>query len=541
MREHEPDEEQVEETAPAPAATEPVPAAPREPTGRVVLRRLGATSSAIVLLAAVTGAVVAGEATSPPPADDIVADVVTVPATTITTVCAGPPTLTAGAGMGIDPSLDPADIATRSRTVLVTLPRDGAAPAAGTASALDGGTSELARTGDARAVSLTDPAGTTLFAADPVDGLSALSAGASVARTNAGDLRGLAASACQTPATTSWLVGGSTQPGQSAQLVLTNPGQTPVTVDVTLWSSLGLVEAPRLRGVVVAPGSQTAVLLEAAATPDARLAMRVDSAGGDVTATLQDHRLDGVVPAGVEIVTPTVPPALTLTVPGVRLGASAPTDATTSAVRLVNPGVEEATVTVRLLGSDGEVDVPGAEDVVIDPGAVVDVSLAGLEPGAYAAEIVSDQPVTGSVVLARTGTPGQLDPDVAPVELAWTAAAAPAESGTLLVPGLGALAGAAAITLTNPTEADAAVTLVPWSTDGVAGDEQVVDVPARSTVELPVADLGDGVGLVQLTDIGAGVLAAVVLTADAPDGELISVLPLQPDPHAARGVRVAIR
>ncbi|MHB1064769.1 MAG: DUF5719 family protein [Georgenia sp.] len=560
------------EPAAGPEHTEP---AVREPTGRVVLRRLGATTSALVLLAAVVGAVVAGEATSPPPAGAVVAGVVDVPAGTATAVCAGPPTLTAGAGMGVDPDLDPADVTTRSLTTLVTLPRGANTPAEGSAVALDGGARDLTRTGAARTLAVADPAGPTLFAAQPVDGVAALAAGASVSRTDAGDLRGLVASACLTPATTTWLVGGATQPGQSAQLVLTNPGQTPVTVDVTLWSSLGPVGAPRLSGIVVAPGSQTEVLLEAAATPDARLAMRVDAAGGSVTATLQDHRLDGVVAAGIETVPPTLPPALTLTIPGVRLERSTLEHVAVSAVRVVNPGEEVATVAVRLLGADGEVAVPGAEKIMVDPGAVVDVSLAGLEPGAYAAEVVADRPVTGAVVLARTGQAGEFDPDVAPVDLAWTAAAAPATSGTLLVPGRGSLVDGATLSLTNPTDGDVTVTLLPWSAAGATGKERVVDLPARSTVGLAVEDLGDDVAMVQLlpaeggggtagapaggtagapapegdggtTDAsegggGTSVLAAVVLTATVPDGELISVLPLQLDPHDARAIRVAVR
>lgn len=514
-------------------------AGPEAGRGRVALRRLGTTTSAVLLLAAAAGAVVAGQYYAPADAAAVPAPLVDVPAGPVTMVCAGPPTQTGGPGMAADPALAQADGTPTTRTELLTLPR-GDAPAANAAyTPLGGAAQPLQPAGDSRALRV-DATGGAVVQAQPAGETSALVAGATLARTTGGDLRGLSAAACQTPATTTWLVGGATEPGASAQLVLINPGRTPATVNVTAWTSLGVAEAPLLSGIVVAPGAQTAVLLEAALTGDPRLALRVDAAGGEVAATVQDLRLDGFVPAGVDVVAPAAAPALNLTVPGVLLGETELDDPATSAVRLVNPGEEVATVKVRLLGPDGATDLPGAEAVKLDPGAVLDLSLAGIAPGAYAVAIAADRPVTGAVALARTGTPGELDPDVAPVDRAWTPAAEPRTTGILPVPALGELVEAATVTLSNPAEVPVDVELVPTTRSGSRGDPVTVTVPARATVATPAADLGGDVAAVQL-GAADGVVAAVVLTAQAPDGELVSVLPAVADPHAERSVRVDVR
>lgn len=531
------DADPADDAAPVASVSEPRPSRRRS-----VARGLGLTVSGLALVTAAAGAVVGAAAWPAGERQPVEAGVVDVPAGPVTAVCAGPPALTAGEGMSVDPELDPANVTPTTLTQLLTLPRGDAGAAQATYTPLDGEPQELARAGKVRALEVHDPGGGALLRAEPVGDVAALPAGATLTRTDAGDLRGLAAAPCQGPQSTTWLVGGGTDLGQSAQLVLTNTGDTPATVTATMWTTLGLADAARLAEIVVAPHSETTVLLEGVATGDPALALRVDATGGQVAARVQDHQLDGLVGAGVDVVTPAAPPALTVTVPGVVLTESGTDDPAASAVRLVNPGEETATASVTLLGPDGEVEVPGAEDVVLDPGAVLDLTLAGVDAGAYAVEITADRPVTGAVVLARVGKAGELDPDVPPVERAWTPAADPAATGVLLTPGLGEVVDAATLTLTNPGADDVETELVPVGDGGTLGDPVGVTVPGRSTVTADAAKLAEGTVAVQVrTEGGTGVLAASVLTAEAGDGELVSVLPLSPDPHAARSVRVEVR
>ncbi|UNX55768.1 DUF5719 family protein [Georgenia sp. TF02-10] len=536
---------------------------------RTFLRRTALTVSALALLGAAGGAVAAGEAWAPPEPVSPEPPRVAVPADPVSAVCAGPAALTTGEARGVDPDVDPEDVSARAVTTVLSLPRVGGAgdgadegdgdagdaepgaagddgaergdatePGEGSYRLLDGTSTDLAAAGDVRAATTTDPAGAGILRIEPVGAAAAaLPTGATLTRADAGDLRGLVASPCLPAATTTWLVGGATELGQSAQLTLTNPGSTPAAVDVRLWTSLGVADAPRLTGLTVAPGAQETVLLEATAT-DPALALRVTAAGGEVTATVQDLRLDGVVPAGAATVAPAAPPARTLTVPGVVL-ADQPDDGPPPVVRLVNPGDRPAAARVSLLGPDGEQDVPGGEAVVLDPGAVAEVPLTG-EPGTYAVAVAADQPLTAAVALTRTGKPGEIDPDTAPVDRAWTAAAAPLTAGVLAVPGLDDLADGATLALTNPGAEPVAAELRPVSADGHLGDPVALTVPAGSTHAVDAADLGDPAAAVLHAD-GDGVAAAVVLTGKAGDGQLIDALPATADPADARAVRVDVR
>ncbi|MEK8228056.1 DUF5719 family protein [Oerskovia sp. M15] len=89
--------------------------------------------------------------------------------------------------------------------------------------------------GGATVVSLADVADSQALRVGtgmPVDTRIAASVGST---TTAGDLRGLAAASCTAPDISQWLVGGSTEVGSSAQLVLQNPGRTPATVRLSVW------------------------------------------------------------------------------------------------------------------------------------------------------------------------------------------------------------------------------------------------------------------------------------------------------------------
>ena len=127
----------------------------------------------------------------------------------------------------------------------------------------------------------------------------------------------------------------------------------------------------------------------------------MEADGGTIVPVLVTESLDGETPAGTEVLTRGAAPSTSLSVPGVVLvepeNQGERSDAQTSAVsaqspavRVVNPGTEAATVSVSLLGAAGQEALPGAEQVVIDPGAVFDISLGGVAPGHYAVRVTSD-------------------------------------------------------------------------------------------------------------------------------------------------------
>src|SRR5699024_9068701 len=173
---------------------------------------------------------------------------------------------------------------------------------------------EVTRSGTARMAHRTEVVAASVLEAAPIDGAVALAAGTSVARTESGDLRGLSAAPCQAPGTSAWLVGGSTEPGDSAQLVLSNAGQTPASVTLRGWGSTGEVDLSAAGSVLVPPGAQRIVLLEALAA-DPRMAVHLTASGGEVTGLVQDSRLRGLVPGGTDLIPPAVAPTETVVMP----------------------------------------------------------------------------------------------------------------------------------------------------------------------------------------------------------------------------------
>ncbi len=512
-----------------------------ETTGRRrTARRLTTVLSGGALLAAAAGAALAGELW---PSEHAAVEpaVVPVEATTVAQVCPGPPrlaTAVAGEDLGYD-EFDPEGSGTRSVIDALTLGREGQAPGAlrlhpalGEAAGDD-----VPLSGDVRREQLTEAAGAAVLEAEPAAGAVALATGTSVAVTEAGDLRGLTATACQNPATSAWLVGGSTEPGDSAQLVLSNVGETPASVTLTGWGATGALDLSTAGTVLVPPGGQQVVLLEALAA-DPRPAVHVEASGGEVTALVQDSRLRGLVPAGTDLVAPSAVPAETVVVPGIFLGSSSGEGEDAPAVRIVNPSEETVNASLELLGPDGAERVPGADALVLDPGTVVDVSLAGMPEGAWTALVTADRPVAGSAVVTSVGQPGEDDPETPTVDRAWAPAAAGTTSGIVAVPQ--DLVSSATLVVANPADAATDVELVPVLEDGTRAAPVSHTIDARSSLRQDVAELAEApVVALEVRAADTEVHAALVLSASAADGTLLSVVPLTEDPYTARAVTVA--
>ena len=352
-----------------------------------------------------------------------------------------------------------------------------------------------------------------------------------------GDLRGLTAAACAPPSTVSWIVGGSGAVGSSAELRLTNPGTTTVTARIRLYGSTGERPLPARGQISLAAGKSGSVLLETAGA-DERLAVSLEATGGSLGVVMVTESLDGETPTGVEVLTPGPAPSTDQTVPGVVLTAPESqgevADATTGAVssqapvlRVVNPGTGTATVSVSLVGADGQTPLPGAQEVRIDPGAVFDTSLAGSAPGPYGVRVTSDQPVGAAVRLVRSAgeypaKSGALAGDVAWIQAGHDGAVT---SGTLVVPQGEGLTSQ--LVVTNSATTDATVTLT--SADGTWSQD--VTVPASTTL---VPDVPTTVAALTLSSPARGpsLSAAVVTTqevgGDVP-GTLIAALPAVPD------------
>jgi len=501
--------------------------------------RLLRTVGALVVVTATAAVVVAGTRLEPVPTPTVTPGAVDVPPAPATAVCPGPLVQAQATGKGSFSSMPVPPV---THVALLAVPPDGST-LSGTLRSLDGATTYGTLTTANGAASLKDPPGPLVARASASAGTARLAAVSSSVVTD-GDLRGLAAATCEAPTSDAWLVGGSTAVGSSADLVIVNPGSTTAAVTVEVWGPNGKVVVPTPMQLVAPHATKTLSL--GGAAPDQRaLAVHISTAGGQVSAWIQDSALRGYTPAGLELVVPGAAPAERLAIPGVRLDDSAADSPDAPVLRLFAPGAAGATATITLLGSNGPVDVPGSGTVTLAGGQVTEVPLGGLPADAYTVVVDAPSPVIAAMEYSRVGKPGDLDP--APrVERAW--AAATSMGGGLAVPAPGTdttlVVGAVAAGDQATATGSLTGTLRVLGAGGTVLTEKNVAIDAGSTGSWPLSDLTPDPTQVTGIELLAGdaqVNASWALVAEQTqdDGVLASVL--LPAPVLTEPASVVVR
>lgn len=500
--------------------------------------------SAATVLALAAATVVGGSRLPPPRATADSPSLVDVPASAATAVCPGPLIMPKASG---NAKFDPAPVPPVTSVTALSAPDHGAS-GAGTLRALATSAVLAPLSPDLPAAALTGVAGPVVVRAEPGTTGAARVAATAVGLVTDGDLRGLSAETCTAPTSDAWLVGGSTDLGRTAALVLVNPGSTAAEVAVEAWGPNGPLDLAAGSQVVPPHGSRV-VTLEAVAAAQRSVVAHIQSTGAQVSAWMQDGAVRGFTPSGADLVVPGSAPAQRVTVPGVLVEASTVDSPDAPVLRLLAPGSSGTTATVSLLGSDGPVTLPGAGTVDLTAGSVTDLPLGGLPAGQYTVVVQADQPVVAAAEYSRVGTPGVLDTQPR-VERAWAAAAAP--GGGLVVPAPGTsdtlVVGAVPHT-GDPTAqgSGAAATLTGTlrllRADGSVLNEHEISVDAGTTAAWPLTTLaGDAAqvaGLSLVTSAGPVDLSwAVVAERTQADGTLISSLLPAPEPAVAGSITV---
>ena len=388
--------------------------------------------------------------------------------------------------------------------------------AAGTVgvAALPGGSTLVSAADRARSVAVS-PQGS------PADALSAQAAGALApglvaAQTwlrQGDDDRGLAVTACSLPASDLWLLGGSAGPSRLERVVLTNPGANAVSARLEVLGAKGAVPGAGDRAVSIAPRSRTVVSLDALAPDEGSPAVHVIASGGVVAGVLVDSWIDGATGRGMDVATPSAPPAKELVIAGVDPAGSA-------ILRLANPGDVEALTRVVLLTSAGGVQPEPLRVVRVPARSTLDVPLPGSTAGMSGVRIVSDRALTAGAWVERRAASGNDRMG----DFGWAPATPPVRG----LAGL-SLPGADRLSLSSTLELAA----------GPAGGVATVTTSTRGAVSSQTLTLGpDSAKRVPLgqTDLvwvapSAGALhAAVTVSAADADGPLYSVVALDSAP-----------
>ncbi|GAB4083692.1 hypothetical protein GCM10028784_03220 [Myceligenerans cantabricum] len=369
----------------------------------------------------------------------------------------------------------------------------------------------------------------------------AVAAATATSVTTAGDLRGLVAGACRAPAIEHWLAGGSTDVGSSSRLVLQNPGRTAASVSLAAWGPSGPVTLGGQAVVVVPPGEQVSTTLEAIAPGQRRLVVHAVSQGARVHASVQHHRLDGLVPQGADLVTGGAAPAPAVAVAGMVSRGESVEDPYAPALRLLAPGERDGSARVSVYGEDGREWLRGLDDVELAAGTVTDVPLGGLPAGRYTVVVDATVPVVGSGLVHRRGRADRdAEVDEDPYDTAWIAGqvvddsgrggtgddtgqdARSASAGLLAVPdGLSWSLNAAAIPTERGEDDDltgsADVTITGYAADATETGTLDVEIPAGEDIDLSGDDLeplGRNVAAIRLTATGDAATAWALRLAD---------------------------
>lgn len=358
-----------------------------------------------------------------------------------------------------------------------------------------------------------------------------------------GDLAGLAAAACQAPSHRHWLSGATTTVGTTSVLTVVNPSVSPATVDLELFGAEGPVEGPGTSGIVLAPGASTSLILGGLAPDQEHLAVAVHASGGAVTATIQQHRLDGATPAGVDLIQAGVAPRPLVVLPGVRVPTEQVleglTDPAAGPSVMIAAPITSGPVTAEVVvsGAGGEVPLPGESVVSLQPGSTARVPLAGLSSGEYTVTVRANAPVLASSrgleamdVELPEGSTGQ------PVDTAVMPSAEPLGLEQLVaVPDN----GPAALVLSSPE--GGAVEVAPVLDNGSMGEPRLQELGPAGHARLAVDSLSDTdaevVGLLITTTTAGQVHAG--LTVRSAQG--IAAVPVPAQQEEPAGVPVSVR
>ena len=500
-------------------------------------RRQAATAAGAVLVLAAATAVVGGSLAADPgtAGKSVAVPAADVPAGPLTAVCPEPLRLLAGSVAGTDPQFNPVSGSAKTSLSAVVLSGAGNPVPASSLLQADGttplkpiaedapGDAPLAGVRSAGVVSNLDVNAVTVLSAEPSGTLQATANAVVGFSASDGDLAGLAAANCQAPGNDMWIIGARTTVGAQAVLRLTNASESAATVDLELYGAKGRVEGTGTRGILVPPGQTKAIVLAGLAANEPALAVRVRSSGGPVTALVQQSILRGLTAGGVELIQPAAAAAPQQVISGVRIQDPAATKKVTAqrgyesaapALQVAVPGSTNAVVSVRVIGTSGEVPLPGGGVFTVPAGSVGQLPLDALPEGTYAVEVTADVSVSAGTVSSRGGKAD------APVDLAVAPSGERLGSEHLAVMAPDAVSELSFAAPAGPAE----VRLTGVAADGSLGTEQVISVAEGSTVTVPAASVGKGLAAVLVSTTGEAVYGAQVLTSAK--GEGVSVLPL---------------
>ncbi len=325
-------------------------------------------------------------------------------------------------------------------------------------SELDGAHLDEIRAGARRSLKLTSTA--AVRATGEVAGESA----ATVLTT--GDEGQLSAANCASAINKGWLVGLRSDDEHTSRIVLTNPDQAQVSVNLTVYDADGFRAAPGGRNLVVEKQSTREVPLAGLVSADSALALEVDAGRGRVAVSAQQEVRRDAQPAGEDGFVAGAEPATEQVIAAIPGGAGE------RELVVFNPGERRAEVSIEALGENGPFVPSGAEPIDVAAQSTASVVMGpGWDKTQVSLRLRSDVPIGAGFVSATDSDIASQAANraLAPLSLAPVAAIT-GEAGTLA--------------LANPGE-EAITAVVTLGRKGSSAPQQVT-VSAGSSVSVPI-------------------------------------------------------
>ena len=193
-------------------------------------------------------------------------------------------------------------------------------------------------------------------------------------------VRGLAAANCAQPNNFGYFVSGNSGPGNESILILGNPNQLEVLVELELALESEIVT----ERITVAAGEQKVVSLVALSGAEPIFALSYQTSGLPVSAFMQQRTVNGLAATGVDLVTPQLPKSSGV-VPGIEVVTEgfAPAE-----LRVFNPGLEQAEVVLQLKNAERTEEIR----ILVPAGKILSQGVS-LAAGATLILFESSQPV----------------------------------------------------------------------------------------------------------------------------------------------------
>ena len=279
-----------------------------------------------------------------------------------------------------------------------------------------------------------------------------------------GDLRGIAAATCLTPALEQTFLLPQTRQGWTQRLIVSNPSSKSTVVKITLWGTgaSGPLALNTTSSLTVGAQAEASYDLSASAPGQDGLFATISSGQTPVAAMVQASVMNGLSPLGVDYLTPVPQASRSAVIPGMSAGDRLH-------VLLFSPADTRVTlswVTEHGQSDSRQVELRGSRLQVVDLGRV--------PQGVHAVAVDASHALHAAGQIDVAGRSGQSDFAVA------TASEGAASSAIALPEG-----AQATVTVANPGARPARAALTAYNAAGSVMFATTIQLPAHAATVVP--------------------------------------------------------